>query len=646
LSKANNPFLDAFRTVIKITTIIMIVVFILLLILEVWTIKDVLINLAKFLGMIGATTVFVIWIYFAFLESYLAERNRDKTAEVCVENYGLTNQVSGKPRSGKDSSTIGEARLMNEIELERDLEEMEKLRSILHIYDFDKLHDYLDHHGQRFLVSGKNRLIRKYALVMKENDCFLRAFYITRKIIDPSAHIREFLIKKDQYVFDYRMEDGLRPGGIPFQELLLKYIVLFTYRIFITNYIMSNQPILEQFDIEDNGKINFNFSKRFSQQYIRIKEDNPIPLPLRGVIIETEMAILLSNVDKDGEAAAKILNGIREFYTVIGHIIGERIYMFAIVQDPNRQIKTVRELYQVYIHVFKQETVATGSMRRTLLDLYKFQQKANIWTFQLMHRLSRKRSRVRKVYQKLIERSRKRVSQAVTIQERIYNSGYLVTYKGVYSNERDVGKKVRFPRFGVKLDAVNDQIIYPAFGFKSYIRISDTWGRYNTHFVKFLRDSKENRHKMHYNDVPNWTSFELTDDDARGMDYSALNEILEGVMEKPKEKQEKKTKTKRLIPAFANLNDRELLLTCLDYGYKMKSWHELVGEQIVDARKLRVKGKLLNRLPHEAVDRLAKKLQDDFPDMNVLTHLQWKAQIVSFLENEWKKAFAAKKEKE
>jgi hypothetical protein len=32
--------------------------------------------------------------------------------------------------------------------------------------------------------------------------------------------------------------------------------------------------------------------------------------------------------------------------------------------------------------------------------------------------------------------------------------------------------------------------------------------------------------------------------------------------------------------------------------------------------------------------------------MNVLTHLQWKAQIVSFLENEWKKAFAAKKEKE
>jgi hypothetical protein len=298
--------------------------------------------------------------------------------------------------------------------------------------------------------------------------------------------------------------------------------------------------------------------------------------------------------------------------------------------------------------VFKQETVATGSMRRTLLDLYKFQQKANLWTFQLLHRFSRKRSRIRKVYQKMIERTRKRISQVVTIQERIHNQGYLVTYKGVYSNERDVGKKVRFPRFGVKLEAVNDQIIYPAFGFKSYIRISDSWGRYNTHFVKFLRDTKENRHKMHYNDVPNWTSFELTDQDARGMDYSALNEIIEGVLEKSEDKtpEKKKTKTKRLIPNFSNLTDRELLLTCRDYGYKIQSWNELVGTQIVEARGLRVKAKLLNRLSHEAVDRLAKKLQDDFPDMNVLTHLQWKAQIVSFLENEWKKAFAAKKEKE
>lgn len=627
----------------------MVIIFVFLLLFGVWTVKDVLTNFAKFMGYTGLISLFLVWLYYAFLESFLANRNRDKTAEVCVEEYGLTNQVSGKPRSGKDSSTIGEARLINELELEKDLEELEKLRKILYIYDFEKLHKYIDLHGEKFLVSGKARLYRKFILTMKDNNFFLKDYYIEKKIIDPKKHLDELLIKKDQFVYDYHMNDGVRPGGIPFQELLLKYLLLYTYRIFITNYIMSNQPILESFDVEDNGKINYNFSKKFSQQYIRIKEDNPIPLPLRGVIIETEMAILMSNVDQQGQAAAKLLNGIREFYTVIGHILGERIYMFAIVQDAHRQIKVVRELYQNYIHVFKQETVATASMRRKLLDFYKFNVKVSNWTYSKLFRLSRKKSRLRPFYQRKMEKTHKRVSAIITLQERLFNEGYLVTYKGVYSSIEDVGKKVRFPRFGVKIEAVNEKIISPAFGFKSYIKISDSWGRYNTHYIKFLRDSKETRHKMHFNDVDNWTSMEPGTDEAIGMDYEALTDIIKGVIEShtedSKPENNKVKPKKRAVPDYSNLSQRELLLTSLDFGFKFTSWNELIGNEFYNKLGSDIPGKVFNKLYEDEVQLLADKLLDQYPDAELLTYEQWQADIISFLETEWTTHFAKTKQK-
>ena len=531
--------------------------------------------------------------YKQYLERIILWINRKNSAEVIAEKLNHINQVSGAVRKGKDASTVGAAIIVKENILAKEKKELGNLQNTLYIYDFEKLHSWLNAHGSKYFVAGEFRINIVFSNMIRENQCFISQYWIN-KGVNPKTHYFYWKHFKNKRVLDYSFNDGLTPGGKPFLDMLRKYVILYVYHNFIPNFIMSNQPILESFEIIDRTKIERLFSKKLSQDYFKLKEETPIPLPMRGFIIETETAILYSNTDKTAENENKQLNGIREFYTTAGHILREKVFLYGITQSPTRVMKAMRELYPGFQHIFKMKFRSTSNFKRSFINFRIFLKKFKViririrrWiTLTFKHKIiNRKKGSKQKTIlysgrtTKKIYKIRRKISKLNSKEVRLFNNGYVEFYKGIYDNIADVGKKVKFPKVGVILESKSDSLTYSAYGFRQVNKITDTFMRYDTHFLKFIREEKEKVHNMHFNEVPNWESFILTILDAKFMNYKPILEML-GVtikalkdIEKDKKKEENiknQREATKSIPDFIKLLDEELISLAKDYGIDME----------------------------------------------------------------------------
>ena len=523
--------------------------------------------------------------YKTFIERWLLLYYRSKSGEVLTERLSKIVQKSGAVRSGKDASTVGAALLVKKNIIEKELKELRRLRYVLWIYDFGRLDAWLNKNGEQFLVAGDQRHRAIFIRMMREHHCFIKQELIDSGKVDPRKHYFLWSKHAGQRVMDFNYRDGLTPGGVPFLDLLKSYVIMYVQHIFVPNFIMSNQPIMEDFGIE--GKtIKKLFSKKFSQEYIKLKDDKPIPLPLRGFIIETETAIFYSNTDKAVENENKNTNGIREFYTTAGHTLREQVFLYGITQSATRVSKAMRELYPGYQHVFKHRYRGTSGYTRVMLSiviaLTKFKiARLKAWravTTKLQVKvLKRDRERIirKGIYTRWMNHLTKRISKLEAFSRRLFNRGFIEFYIGVYENLEDVGKRVDFPKMGVLIESKADAHTYYAFGFKQTNLIKDTWGRYDTHYMKFIRDEKEKDHPMHFADVPSWESFNLAYDDADYMGYRVFKEIFQFVVDKIDRKHKDRVKRSNLLhqdrtkaeaPDFAQMFDDELFNLASDYG--------------------------------------------------------------------------------
>jgi len=602
---------------------ILLVLFILfsitMFILEVWDIIQVLLWIMYGVIYLLLLAFFSWALYHGLIEKMMAERNRERSKVILTDYMGKTRQVSGDTRAGKDTAVVGASRLIEEIELERDLQEMKSMREILYIYDFNRLHEYIDNYGKAFLVSGRQRLLNKFTRAMVTNESFIKQSFLKSKSIDPVHHVMSYIKTHDTKVQQFTLHDGLTPGGRPFVELLFEYVIIYTYRVYVTNFVLSNQPILEALEIDKDGNIKKHFSKKFSHKYMKIKLDGPLPWPLRGVIIQTEMAIMLSNVDQLGEAMAKSINGIREFFTIYGHLMQERVYLFDIVQDPNRQIKAVRELYQTYLHVFNKKEICTAPIRRTINQKRVEVLQLQIKFQSLILRTARMKSFQYKITQKRIDVMSEKIFNLKQRNEQLNSKGYLKIYIGVYGKLEDVAKNVKFPRLKVKLDSTNENIVSKAYGFVLHVRKTDSFGRFNTHFMEWIREQRQAKYKMHFADIENWTSFEVTAEDAISTDYDPMKELATTVEEQLTDKskaeqqiklllevqkqnpdkfkellktsgvykesldimrKQKREKAKRQLPNFSLLTMDELIAHSKDLGINVPSIKETYGQLV------------------------------------------------------------------
>jgi len=429
--------------------------------------------------------------------------------------------------------------------------------------------------------------------MIRNNKCFINDYWIKRGI-NPDKHYKTWKYSKQKnYIPDVAFNDGLTAGGVHYLELLKKYVLLYMYYHYVPNFIMSNQPVLEAWTvIKKTGKIKHTFSKKLSQDYFKLKEDTPIPFPMRGFIIETETAIFYSNTDKKLENYVKDESGIREFYTTAGHILREKVFLYGITQSATRTMKVLRELYPGYQHIFKMKFRATSDFTRSIIKFRSTLKKFKMirtrfyrWIQIKLIKLTRVRpNNPRRVialqliedrYLSKIQRLRRKISKLSQKDLQKWAKGYIIFYKGIYENIADVGKRVKFPTFGVIQESKTNTTTYQTFGFKQTNRIKDSFGRYDTHFMKSVREAKEILYDLHFTDVPSWEGFNVTFEDIDFMNYDTFKAMMsvvirmlekEGTETKKRLKAEQQRRKKMGLPNFIKLDDQELLNLMKDFG--------------------------------------------------------------------------------
>jgi len=656
-----------FWKLITLVTFILLLFVIFMFATDKWTIEQILdFMLISLYYLVPSILIYYI-LYKLFLERLILFFQRKKSAVILAEEINQVNQVSGPVRVGKDASTIGAAVIVGEHIIKKEKKELKTIREQLYIYDFNLINTWLDKNGSKFFVSSEERINNVFTSMLKENNSFIDPYWVA-KGIEPSKHFYRWSLNKDKLVPDVAFNDGLYPGGIPFLDMLRKYCMIYMYHHYVPNFIMSNQPILEKFQIIDRKKIHRLFSKKLSQDFFKLKEDTPMPFPLRGFFIETETAIFYSNTDREGEKETKELNGIREFYTTVGHILREKVFLYGITQSPTRTIKALRELYPGYQHVFKRKFRGTSDYRRGFISFRIFLKKLKVIRLKLFRWIKLKikfYSSIEKSLYRKIYKTKRKISYLHQKKTRLFNKGYIVFYKGIYENIKDVGKKVSFPTFGVMHENKSQNTLYNSFGFKQVNKIADCFGRYDTHVMKFIREQKEIIHNYDFTKVPNWEDFSIKLSDSVYLGYSQFQEILKVSIAKITREKEalQKIENKRMqrhkqgvSPELNILEISELLELVKDFnavdGFKevivaFKTNMILAYQEVVDLddedQIQSIDFEDLRSLTIEDLKRLFKENQL-FIQLETLEET-YKEDIIGLLVNEYKSFYSGKEKK-
>jgi len=538
-----------------------------------WTFDDVInysIETLKYL----LPGVFISYVLFKlFGEKILYWFGRRKSAAINIDEIPGTAQVSGPKRKGKDSSQTGAAIIIAEEYRRRYKRELKVTRQKLYIYDFEAIHETLEERGSDLFVASDYRVKNVFTSMIISKKCFILPYWI-KKGVDHKEHYRTWKYFKDRKVPDVAFIDGLTPGGKHMLDMLLRYFLVYMRVNHITNYIMSNQPIIEAHEVTKSGEVKLQFSKLFSQDFLKLKEKTPMPFPIGGIGLETETAIFYPNTDRKIEEYIKNKSGIRETHTTSGHLFREEFLLRGITQSKTRTNLSLRELYEGYIHVFGFKYVCTSNFIRFTYTLRRNINLVRHWIIGLRMKLNIVKARRNQLQIKQFK-LRKRISLLHQKDLKKWSKGYLVFSLGIYDNIEDCGKMVKYPLFyGIK-DSSSKSSPYRMLGFKQVNKITDSFGRYDTWQMYSVREAKERLINVHFKDIPTWEGRKMKPHEMKYMNYSVMDQMLKVPMdfaaEFEKNEKIRKNKFKQYIsvpvlPDLIKLETKELLMLCNEFG--------------------------------------------------------------------------------
>lgn len=490
-----------------------------------WNMEDLTefgINLLKY----GIPGLFIFYIlYKSFIEKILLNHGEKVSAKVIADDIPMSCQVDGKKRSGKDSSQKGASLLVKRLKFKRWKKELKELTYKLYIYDFSRVDRYLNSYGNKLFVSSNKRINAVFSTMLKENKCFIHEYWI-KNGIDPHEHLKSWKFRKSIYAPLIPFEDGLTTGGKHMLDMLRHYSILYMRVKYIPNFIMSNQPVLEESEIDKKtGRIKNLYSKIFSYDYISLRLETPIPLPYGGWMEESETGMFYTNTDKKNENDFKNKSGARDFHTTLGHLGQEELYVRGITQHKDRPIASLRELYEGYIHQFKFEFRATSDFTRSIYKLRRSMKMFKVFRLELTSKII-KYKRIHPWLNRRIHKTRKSISILHQKDLKKWSEGYIIFFQGIYDNIQDSGKTVKYPvLWGLRLDKRSSA--YSMYGFKQISKIKDCFGRYDTWFMNTVREAKEQLIDMHFNDVPKWKGFNVEYQDIQEMNYPIFNQLVQ-----------------------------------------------------------------------------------------------------------------------
>lgn len=253
-----------------------------------------------------------------------------------VSRLGLVLAVSGPIRSGKSTLSSGLVHLLTYkiiLDLQRENKDIEKILYSVNFAELRSLIDSLeitfDNFNEKF-----DFLLEKFIVKDDTNKLFLRN-NLAEKYFD---------------YLDYH--DKL--------ELLKNYIL---------NYLHLKRKSFVFSNIRLFNHITSSYSYEFSNEWLKIKENNDFPLMEHSVFFEDDKLIYDSNLSPAKKLYEE--DGTDLFFRLFGHLFKENSYYITTIQNANRWVKHQRELAQTHIYVFSNHVVGNFPFLHRILRFYE-----------------------------------------------------------------------------------------------------------------------------------------------------------------------------------------------------------------------------------------------------------------------------------
>ncbi|MFA5006254.1 MAG: hypothetical protein WC509_02115 [Candidatus Izemoplasmatales bacterium] len=451
-----------------------------------------------------AAVILVARIYHGlFGKWYVHEIRSELTADFVRVKFPRSVKYSGFRGAGKDSTANAIIRILREDLVRHNIEEMDEIRIICFPYDFDALDDELQENHEALMTNSKTEFFGKFIEIMKANDCFLKPTY--RKEIDPEAHLQELYTMRKQPAKDVvekiamKYDDGIQKQH--FIALLIKYSLLYVRVNYLPEYVITNQPYIED---RETGMM----AKVFSTNYTAIQQDTakwawPI---VGGVIIdETEADAFYPNIGKKGSA---IKSGTRNFKAFFRHLLGESSVWFQVGQKSERTEKSIRELDTAFVTVLEQTKILGGEKRIFFVNLWLR------WVEYWVEKSIRKKSKERQI---------RRRAKAIMAIRRLQNRGGYIYVDMIVSRSEQASS---VNELSLREALAYDKPIRINYLIKLCFPITQCYGGYNTHYLEALAEILARKSKERWQDIPSWDpDMTLKMKNIEHMNYPVLNEI-------------------------------------------------------------------------------------------------------------------------
>ena len=521
---------------------------------------------------------FSLWIYHFFIgERQLLEAEACATHEYVIRLMPKLLKIFGPTGVGKDTLMAGLVSILARDFKIRTIQDMELIKSICYIFDFEQLDLDLRDNYKLFLSASKEKLREAY-LGTEDNPgmarirkLYLKNYYIKKKITPTFLilDLEEFEENPITHKSKYVIGTGVNRKHF-IQLVMYEYIEWWIRENIEQRYAMVNQPFLED-------PITGLTAKEFSLNFIRTRsvkkkikneetnkkeehEENILwPWKNRLVVSETECGSWYLNLD-DSIESDMINSGIRDFKAYQRHFILD-FYWFQVDQASDRTAKLFRELEHGYAAVLNRIEVPGGRVANLFLNIKlkyynwrigRFEYKSYKYDYKRMKAQTRIND-----YQELYWASSndKYHCKYKRIKDKYKAKAMVDKYESFKEKVSDLKKQIEAnKKNGHIIETVciskggsepTDYNIVPIHKILNYdpakqkgtivtqlvFKTSDC-ERYDTRYMRNLAEKRAKNTKVEYAEIPCWPSnFKMTDKEIAWMGYNAAKAMF-GISDK------------------------------------------------------------------------------------------------------------------
>lgn len=519
-----------------------------------------------------------MWIYHFFIgERQLHEAACYATIEYVTKIMPKILKIFGRTGAGKDTLMAALMSLLSRDFKIRTIQDMELIKAICYIFDFEKLDLDLKDNYKSFLTSSKGKM-RKAFLGTEDNpgmarirNLYIKDYYLKKKISAISLINDLELFEENPITHDTKYAAGVGVSRKHFVQLVMyEYIEWWIRENIEVNYIMCNQPFIEDPDTGLMAKqFSFNFLRTRS---ISTKKKNPNtgkqeevkenifwPWKNRLVVGETECGSWYINLD-DSLVAEMMSSGQRDFKAYQRHFMLD-FYWFQVDQASDRTAKLFRELEHAYVAVLDRQEIEGGRVENIIpsiklayykwrinryeMKAYKYENKrynaqTKINDYQELFWASSKD----KYHYKFKKMKNKYRSKAMVDKYHEFKEKVSLLEREIETNKKNgyIIETLCISKSGLEPTDYTPESIHNIVGAEASKRkttfvtqltfkTSDC-ERYDTRYMRNLAEKRASNSKIEYAEVPTWpTNLKMTDHEIEFMAYNAAKAMF-GISDK------------------------------------------------------------------------------------------------------------------